>query len=272
MNPTAIQFYFQTDHPKIRFVQGTNVNHSFPCHIHNSFSLGIIQKGQRVIRVDGKPYILSANECFIINPNQPHSIEGKGAHNYRVASLSPKLVQNIFREITGEDRVPYFPRVRITDSSIINGLAVWQRKQFEGKPINTGDLVGLLRELVLRYVDAETPARPKQIKHPSVVLACEYIETNLDRPVRLDEIADTVRISPFYLNRIFREGIGIPPYTYLVQTRIKKSLELLLQTNSISEATHYLGFADQSHFSRFFKRNIGITPGQYLDLHKSGTH
>ncbi|MBN2005118.1 MAG: AraC family transcriptional regulator [Anaerolineae bacterium] len=265
---------FQTDSRDIRLVHGMNVYHTFPCHIHHSFSLGIIYEGQRDIHIDGKSHIISAHECFLINPYQPHScdtIDGSG-HNYRVVSIPPKLFQDIFREITGRDEVPYFPQTKIAEPSIFNELAVWLEQQPRNGTNGESDLSDVLRELTLRYARAKPIVQPRQTRLALVRLTCEYIESHLNHIARLDKMADMVHISPFYLNRIFREEIGIPPYAYLIQTRIKKSPEVLLQTGSIIETAYSLGFADQSHFSRFFKKYIGITPKQYLDLHRARTH
>ena len=176
------------------------------------------------------------------------------------------------REVNDQERIPHFSQVRITDSSITNGFVTWAKKQHQGKPPYGNEFTDVLRELILQYADIKTPLQPKQSRHSIVALVCDYIETNLNQIIRLDEMADVTHLSPFYLNRIFREEIGIPPYAYLLQIRIKKSLEILLQTNSITEATHYLGFTDQSHFTRLFKKNIGITPKRFLDLHRTGTH
>jgi AraC-like DNA-binding protein len=274
MSATAIQFQFQTDNANIRLVKGMNVSHKFPIHVHNSFSLGIIQRGQRVININGEQHVVSDNECFVINPYQPHScsIEGEDGHDYWVASVNPKLLMDIFKQITAKDGIPHFSKVKVTDSSIVNRFTTWLEKQSQYKTVIGGELVDLLSELVIRYADVKIPVQSKQTKRSVVALACKYIEANLSQTVRLDEIANVTHISPFYLNRIFREEIGIPPYAYLLQIRIKRSLELLLQTGSITEAAYCLGFSDQSHFTRFFKKNIGITPKRFLDLHRIRTH
>lgn len=272
MNSTTIQFQLQTDNPNIRFVQGINVNHIFPCHIHHSFSLGIVQKGRRIIYVDQTPYLICANECFIINPYQPHScgaVEEKG-HDYEVISISSRLLQDIYKETANTDKIPHFPQVKITDSAIVSGFTAWLEKQSRPDPADSAELIAVLRELVSRYAQPE-PVSPEQSRRAMVALACDYIEANLDRLIRLKEIAMVAHTSPFYLNRIFRQEIGIPPHTYLLQARIKKSLEQLLQSGSILEAAYSLGFSDQSHFSRFFKKNVGLTPKQYLNLHQNRT-
>jgi AraC-like DNA-binding protein len=259
MNSTAIQF-FQTDDADVRLVKGLNVCHTFPCHVHNSFSFGIVRKGRRAIYIDGEQFVVSAKEGFIINPGQPHScaVAERGGHDYWVISIAPQVLCNVV------NKVPYFFQHKITDSLVIDRFLVWLGKQSKNELIDKEKLFAILRELVAQYADTRIVERPEQTGCSVVVLAREYIEANLSRVIRLDEIASVVHISPFYLNRTFREKIGVPPYTYLLQTRIKKSLELL-QTGSITETAHRLGFSDQSHFTRFFKKHVGITPKRFRD-------
>lgn len=270
MNSTAIQFQLQTDNPDIRFVQGINVNHTFPTHIHHSFSLGLVQKGRRIIYVDQTPHLISTNECFIINPYQSHTcgMAEEEGHSYEVISISPRLLQDIYKEVANTDKIPHFPQVKITDSAIVQGFSAWLEKQSRHNLTDTAELIAVLRGLVSRHAQPEVVA-PAQSRHSIVALACAYIEANSNRLIRLKELAAVTHVSPFYLNRIFRQEIGIPPHTYLLQARIKKSLEQLLQTGSILEAAYSLGFSDQSHFSRFFKKNVGLTPKRYLDLHRN---
>ena len=269
MIQTSIQFQFQTNDSNIRLVKGTNVNHNFPFHIHESFSLGIVEKGQRVIQLkSGEDFVISAQECFILNPNQPHScMTGEGEnHDYWVISIAPVLVYDVCNKISGQGKgcVATFPHVRITDPAIYRGFSAWIKKQTFNKPMNDDEFIKLLRNLISSHVVFSTTPNP--IQHSIVKEACDYIETNVNRVVRLNEIADMTHASPFYLNRVFREEIGVPPYTYLLQTRIKKSIELLLKTDSITEAAFTLGFSDQSHFTRLFKKDIGITPKQFLKI------
>jgi AraC-like DNA-binding protein len=269
MNQTSIQFQFQTDRPDIRLVNGMNVNHNFPFHIHESFSLGIVEKGQRVIKLkSGEEIVISAQECFVLNPNQPHCcMTGKGEnHDYWVISIAPTLIYDVYKKITGQGEgcVAYFPNVRITAPAIYRGFSAWIKKQAFNKTVIDDKFIKLLKALVASHAVSSERCNP--IQHSIVKDACDYIGTNLNRVIKLNEIAARTHMSPFYLNRIFREEIGVPPYTYLLQTRIKKSIDLLMKTDSITEAAFCLGFSDQSHFTRLFKKDVGITPKQFLNI------
>ncbi len=257
----------------IRFVRGMNIRHTFPCHIHHSFILGVITKGERVIHVDGQDVLLSTNDCFIINPHQPHSCQmpGETNHDYWIVSINSKMMQAANRQKTGRNEVPHFSSIRIPDLELARELSCLSKRQSKGELITNTELFGLLDRFILRHADDQGTGQP--VRDPSAIIrqVCTYIDDNAGQIIRLNELARMVHVSPFYLNRIFRETIGIPPYTYLLQTRIKQSMALLLQVESISEVSYQMGFSDQSHFSRFFKKNVGLTPRQFLAINKTGT-
>ena len=69
-----------------------------------------------------------------------------------------------------------------------------------------------------------------------------------------------------YLIRVFRNAVGMPPYTYLNQIRVEKAKRLLRQGMSIADAAITVGMSDQSHLTRHFKKIVGITPGRYRNM------
>ena len=63
--------------------------------------------------------------------------------------------------------------------------------------------------------------------------------------------------------RTFTQQFGLPPHAYLLQARIKKARTLLRTGMPRAEVAAAVGFADQSHFARHFKKIMGVTPSQY---------
>jgi AraC family transcriptional regulator len=100
------------------------------------------------------------------------------------------------------------------------------------------------------------PSREKKIR--------AYIESHLSEDLSLDELARVVDISPNYLISLFRESIGTTPHKYVVQQRLESARKLLARPGmSLLEIAHRCGFQDQSQFTTIFRRNFGVTPGQY---------
>ena len=66
-----------------------------------------------------------------------------------------------------------------------------------------------------------------------------------------------------YLIRAFRKQVGVPPYAYLLNCRVERARTLLASGVPPAEAALEVGFGDQSHLNRFFRRFVGTTPGAY---------
>ncbi|MFC5404280.1 response regulator transcription factor [Cohnella soli] len=91
-----------------------------------------------------------------------------------------------------------------------------------------------------------------------------YIEDNYKRELTLAELAEIVQVSPNYLSSLFKKETGINYADYLLQYRIDRAKELLLGTFSKTyEIAEQTGFANQSYFSRAFKKLTGMGPKEY---------
>lgn len=86
-----------------------------------------------------------------------------------------------------------------------------------------------------------------------------------DPGLGLEQMAETIRVSPQYLNALFRKSWGVSPYQYLLKFRIQKSKELLLEDRgrAVKDIAADVGFLDDSHFVHTFRRLAGMTPVQF---------
>ncbi len=99
-----------------------------------------------------------------------------------------------------------------------------------------------------------SPSRLKQV--------LEYIHDHLGQNLSLADLANLANLSPSRFTRVFRQETGLSPHQYLIQARIERAKHLLRSDGelSIGDIAHQVGFADQSHFTRHFKRIVGVTP------------
>ena len=86
------------------------------------------------------------------------------------------------------------------------------------------------------------------------------------RVERLEELAAAVNLSPFHFARVFRRATGLPPHAWLKQRRLEQARGLLKKGCTPLNVALQLGFADQSHLGRWFRRANGLTPGAYRSL------
>jgi transcriptional regulator GlxA family with amidase domain len=101
--------------------------------------------------------------------------------------------------------------------------------------------------------------------------ALTYIETHLGDPVRLQDLAQAAGVSRFHFARLFRISTGESPMEFLLRTRIERAKMILRSTDRrMCEIAASLGFCDQSHFSRSFRRYAGMTPRQFAHQFLTG--
>jgi len=102
-------------------------------------------------------------------------------------------------------------------------------------------------------------------RHSATMLkAIGYMKRNYSRKLPLEEVADFAGYSPAYFSRIFREDTGMAYSDYLNILRVEKGKSLLHSTKlKMTEISAMLGFSDQSHFTRTFKKITGVTPDLY---------
>jgi AraC family transcriptional regulator len=104
--------------------------------------------------------------------------------------------------------------------------------------------------------------------HAGVGRARDYLHAHFGEPVRLDELAVIAGVGRFHLARAFGRAFGLPPHAYQNQLRIAAARTQIQHGTPPSRID--VGFADQAHLTRHFKRTFGITPGQYARV-TSGT-
>lgn len=105
-----------------------------------------------------------------------------------------------------------------------------------------------------------TSAQPR-----AVTQAIDFIHDNYAGGLSLSDIAAAAHLSPFHLSRIFKKATGVSPHQYLLQVRVNSARALLAAGaggRSLAEVAAAVGFADQSHLTRHFKRMLGVTPKQ----------
>jgi AraC-like DNA-binding protein len=91
----------------------------------------------------------------------------------------------------------------------------------------------------------------------------DYIEAHYEEEISLRALAEAAGLHEVYAVRAFREAYGVPPHDYQLRRRVLTARRRLSDGVPAAEVSLQVGFYDQSHLSRHFKRVLGITPGRY---------
>ena len=106
-----------------------------------------------------------------------------------------------------------------------------------------------------------TPRRWREI--------AEFIDTHLGMPLTIVDLASRVGLSPSHFSRAFSAILKVTPHCYLMSRRVSKAQELLAFSNMpVADIALVAGFADQSHLSRRFREQVGLTPSSFRRRHR----
>lgn len=96
--------------------------------------------------------------------------------------------------------------------------------------------------------------------------AKRYIDDHYMEPVTLEDVADHVHLSPYYLSKGFKEFYGVTFIDYLTDVRVRMAKDLMVNSSgSLKEIGFQVGYNDPNYFSRVFKKKTGIPPSAYRD-------
>jgi len=245
-----------------RHVIAINIGHSFT----NEFKKeGRFQWG---LRPRGAICLFPSDQPFF----QRLIVERGVFGNALLLALDPVFVSRIAEGLElNSDRIELIEQRRDTDPTLQH-IAMALRAAVQtgdaldhmyGEGLSTALAAHLLREYGVAVL------RPKRqygrLPRKKLARAVEYIQDQLDADLTVSGIAQAVGMSPDHFTRLFKKSTGQSPHQYVVEARVRKAKELLTTGKfTISEAAYHVGFVDQSHLTRHFRRVFGLPPKRLL--------
>ena len=100
-------------------------------------------------------------------------------------------------------------------------------------------------------------------------LVCNYIDDHISDRITIDDLASLARLSRSHFTRAFKASVGCPPHNFILQQRIERAKELMLNSSEpLVQIALICGLADQSHFSRTFRAHAGCTPAAWRRVNR----
>lgn len=240
----------------------------FPSHFHMYYAIGYIESGQRTLSCKNQEYAVGPGHILIFNPGDSHACvqTSGGTLDYRGFNLSKEVLLRLAEEIDGQQRPPVFSANVLLDSEAARCLRTLHDLVMSGShsPDKAENLL-LLGTLLLQKYGHPLP-RPVPRYDEEVRRVCAFIEENHSEHICLDQLCRCAGLSRSTLLRAFTRSKGVTPYRYLENIRVSRAKELLEQGVPPVEAALRTGFSDQSHFTNYFDRFIGLSPGVYRDI------
>lgn len=228
-------------------------------------------------RIDGKfatEQLVNGNVCFcpVNHSHWAYARPEKGEKSSAIViSLEPGLFSCSIPESVEPDTVELIPHFMQPDP-LIHQISLALKAELELNPHKSrfyaeSMAIALSAHLIQRYTadkhlisDCLGGLSKYQLKR-----AIDYIQAHFTENIPLEATAAEVGISRFYFCRLFKQSTGITPHQYLIKCRIDRAKILLKQhdNSSIAKIALEVGFSNQSHFTKHFKRLVGTTPKKF---------
>lgn len=244
------------------------ISQPFPNHFHEYYVIGYIEKGKRILSCMNKEYLLQADDMILFHPGDNHACwqADGGTLDYCGINIPRERMLEFATEITGLPSLPGFSAhvfshreagcyYQHLHEMIMNGS-----KEFEKEEL----LLLLLSLLIQKYgqpFEEYIPECRMEIDN-----ACLFMQQHYSEAISLEQLCKETNLSKSTLLRAFTKTKGVTPYRYLESIRIGEAKKLLERGRLPIEAALLTGFSDQSHFTNYFSRYIGLTPGAYREI------
>jgi len=231
---------------------------------HETYTLCSCSRGMASWQHGGKEFSSGVGSNMLMEPGEMHCTNTiHKPVDIKVLLIDPAVVIEAAKEL-GISKNPHLRYVSNNDPGLF-GLfhRFCTAVEMEESCLEQQSLFAACIRNLLNH----TERRPATLSTYNAQRAIErikhYLQERFAEPVSLDELMALTGLSRYYLVHTFAKQIGMPPHMFQINIRIARACTLLKAGVSSTNVSTDVGFADQSHFTRHFKRVWGITPNRY---------
>ncbi|MFD5566577.1 helix-turn-helix domain-containing protein [Streptomyces cadmiisoli] len=237
--------------------------HVYAPHAHEEFTVGVCVGGAEVIAYRGGHIHAGPGTLVVLEPGEMHTGGPAAADGYAYRALyagTALLTDGLLGSAP-----PHFREPVLDDPELATALRLAHTDLSScPDPLETESRIPwLLTALARRHSTAraadDTVPGAGHIAHA----VRDRLADELLAPPSLADLAAELGLSRYQLLRAFRTTMGIPPYAWLAQYRVNRARTLLQSGLRPAEVAGLVGFADQAHLTRWFRRVLAVTPAAY---------
>lgn len=244
------------------------VTHRYGRHAHETYTFGVIEAGVEEFDYAGSMMRAGPGAVALLDPDVVHTGQAgtPAGWTYRVLYPQVSVVTDVAAELGWAAGTPRFPQTVLYDQVTAGLVRSAHRAAEHADRLASATLLRIALAGLLRVHAAGGPAAgpsPARRAPAAVGVTRDLLHDRLADPPTLAELASMTELSQFALLRAFRAEMGLPPHAYLNQLRVRQARLLLDDGVSAADVAAQVGFADQAHLTRHFKRVVGVPPAAY---------
>ena len=274
--------------PFVRFARymKLNNNYSFPSRFPYDARLFYVLSGEGIIEINDTIRKMPANSLMIINSGTEYRLAAseKGVeyiavnfdytfiNSNRNEPVAPdiftdydshKLIGHVeFYDIPEFDFAVYLENIKTAEKALIKIENEYSRKVIMHELKCSALMTDVLTKC-FRYIKTKTVFDSSSDTADRIL---NYIQENFNKDLTNKALGDIFNYHPNYISNMIKKYTGMPLHHYLISIRIAKAADMLSNGNkTIGEISGLCGFYDICHFSKYFKKIMGLTPTEYIN-------
>lgn len=264
-----LKFARPPDLPGVEILRGERCTRLFTV-FHETYDVSAVYAAPGDWRYRHRDYVQRPGQLSLMEPGEVHrNVRTHGPTTFRVLFMPPSLVTEMAAERGLPASVPRLASPQMADAELFRAFhALHEALEGASTALERQSRLTACLNLYLERCMERHPA-PLQVAagHAGVRRAVDFLHAHISSNCSLEELSRVARLSRFHLLRSFSRDCGVPPHEYQIQLRIAEARRRLRQGWPILGVALDLGFADQSHFTRHFKRIVGVTPAVCARAH-----
>lgn len=269
LSPSTAPFFWRDD--RLPFIEARSVGDGrklcYSRHSHEVFSIGAITAGQSTYLHEKTRQRVSTGTVVLMNPGEVHACNpiADEPWAYLMLYVDSQWLKRLQHELGLNPNHDFQPlaATHSTDPALFGGLTeLYQTLIDADAPLLQKQCSAVSFFTLMQQTLGTATVRPEQAV-ARIERVAQFIHDHFKHPISLDDMCSAANLSGSYLIRAFEQRYHMTPHAYLINLRIQHARTRLKAGSLIVDVAQELGFADQAHFQRAFKKHLAATPGQY---------
>ena len=244
----------------LEYISIENQTTDFPKHFHETFCISLIYSGIEQINFDNQNLFSEKGSISITNPYEIHSnplIDKKTCLKFDTIYLSNDLMKYLLngKSITFLNRKINSEKANLLFVKLKNAMNTRNPEIIECS------LKEFVNTLKFHSQENETEYIKQHIKGFDDINC--YIEDNIYNKFCLDELSKMANINKYGFVKKFKTSTGMTPMNYILMKKMFSCKTFIEPNSELTELAYLYNFSDLAHFSKTFKRYIGISPKKF---------
>lgn len=235
------------------------VDHAYPPHTHDAWTVFIVDEGAVRYDLEKRHRGVAGAKVTLLPPHVVHDGRAAGAAGYR------KRVLYLGTDVLDEALIgPAVDRPDVEDAGLIRSIAALHGTlQDPRETLQAESELAVIAERLARLIGPRVSTDIDRFEDAVAEEFRSLLDEHRYGSITLVEAGRAVHVSPGHLVRSFTRAFGIAPHRYVIARRIDAARNRLLDGEPVAQVATGVGFYDQAHLTRHFRRHVGTTPARF---------